>query len=427
MLPLVTYSLLLAGIVIGQVVRIPLRPGGDLALRLADVITFGVIAVWAMKLIYDLIKAKQWLIRLNRTDWLFLAFQIVLVLTFLPSLGQFNHNELLIGFGYLVRLEAYLMLYWVARSWGQAVSPQLYQRYFLWATVIVAIVGFVQLATFGDFRFMADFGWDPHVGRLLSTFYDPNFVAIFLGLGLIINTTFLCYGQIRYRRWHYLIGLILLVAMYLTFSRSGILSTALVMILLGFRRHWKAGLLITAIFALIMLLPGRLGSRFSSLVTSTKIESGQGGLIVTSGDNDTGSQRLLSWKRAFEVIKSEPLTGVGYNNFGPATAKLGLRKEAEESIGSAQASDSSLLDIWATSGIIGLGLFIWFAFRLLKKSLLVPSRLLLDPNYTWRYAFGLTVLAIGVDSTFINSLLYPQLLIYWIVFAALLVSSPSEN
>jgi len=36
--------------------------------------------------------------------------------------------------------------------------------------------------SFKDLR-MNELGWDPHEGRLLSTWFDPNYVGIYFGVG----------------------------------------------------------------------------------------------------------------------------------------------------------------------------------------------------------------------------------------------------
>lgn len=421
---LLVYFALLASIVVGQIFRIPLRPGSDLAIRSADLVVAAVDLGWILIFGWNLLKNKRALIGpLNLVDKLFLVFELILFVTFLPSLAHFVRSDLITGLGYLIRFQGYLLLYWVARSWAKRIDPTVFQRYFVWSAVIVAAIGFVQLGLFGDFRFMTVFGWDPHVGRLLSTFYDPNYVAIYLGLGLIAATAQALFGRLDHRRWYYVLGVVILIALYFTFSRSGVISTAIAMVLLGCRKNWKAALAIAAIFAVVMFLPGRSGSRFTSLLTTTKLENtGQNGFGLVASQDDTGSQRILSWKRAWAVIKTSPIYGVGYNNFGAASVAASHRNTALLSVGSAQASDSSLLDIWATTGLIGLATILWFAWKVLSSSALMNKALLADPGQIWRLGYGFGLLALGINTTFINSLLYPQLLIYWVLFAGILVS-----
>lgn len=427
MWPQLTYLLLLLAIIVGQVVRIPIIPDSDLSLRVSDLLVT-VIALWYVFISsWNFIRNHQKpLVGLTKVDKLFLGFELILLLTYLLNLKNFTNDDLLTGFGYQLRIQAYLILYWVFRSFGSLVEPQKYLRYFFFATIIVAILGVIQLIFFGDFRFMADFGWDPHLGRLLSTFYDPNFVAAFLGIGIVIGLGQVLFSQPKSVKY-YLALLLLFVALYLTFSRSGIISTAIPAVILGMRKDWRAGGVIVCIFLLMMLSPGRLGGRFADLFSGTNIGATQSGQTTLVSTDDTGNQRLISWSRGLAVIRSSPLVGVGYNNFGPASVELGVRSEREASTGAAQSTDSSLLNIWATTGIVGIGLFIALIWQILGLALRQSRHSLFDSDGLWRYSVGISFLLIGLDSIFINSLLYPQIMIFWLIFSALLVNKGQLN
>ena len=71
-------------------------------------------------------------------------------------------------------------------------------------------------------------GWDPHIGRLLSTWFDPNFIGGFLGFILSITIALGLYYWKEKRTKLALvlgiIGFIGLIALYLTYSRSGYLT-----------------------------------------------------------------------------------------------------------------------------------------------------------------------------------------------------------
>lgn len=421
------YLLLLFSLVIGQVVRIPLQPDSSLALRIADVLVAGVSFGWLGIAGWRYFGQRVTpLSKFVTVDKFFLGFQAILLFTFLLNVNRFSATDLTIGFGYLLRLQLYLTLYWVARSWRQSIAPIKLVRYLIWAVVVVAILGIIQLLIFGDFRFMADFGWDPHLGRLVSTFYDPNYVAIFLGIGLLLTTSQLLFTK-SHRYWYSAISLLFLITLYFTYSRSGILSTAIVMVILGLRKNWLTGLVIFAIFGAMMFLPGRLGNRFTDIVTGTHLTTGSSGLSLSSSETDTGSQRILSWKRGWAVIRFSPLYGVGYNNFGPASVRQGVRDASQVRTGAAQSTDSSLLTIWATTGVGGLLVFLWFAVDILKRGLSVTREQLAEGRDVWRLGVGLAILGLGIDSTFINSLFYPQFLIFWIFFAGILVSYTSPT
>lgn len=424
MWPLVSYLALLTGIVVGSLLRWPL---GDtqVSLRLLDFVVGLLATAWTVRAIY---RFSRWrtppIGRPTWIDYLVLAFQLILLVTYLLS-WRFDWLNTVGSPGtaaaYLLRLEAYLTIYWVARTEISRLGSANIIRYFVWSTVIVAVVGIIQLFTFSDLQFLLDFGWDPHVGRLVSTFFDPNFAGIYIGFGLTLAVAQYLFGESEHRRGYLVMAIILLLALYFTYSRGAMLSTAIGATLVGFRRHWLAGLITAAIFCLLIFSPGRLGNRFLSFFTTTRIGNGQDGAELFTGD-DTGNQRLLSWQRAVAVIRYAPLTGVGYNNFAPATVHLGVRSADDLDAAAAQSSDSSLLTIWATSGVIGFGAMLLLALSLLKRTLLITRERLASSDQAWLLGFGGVLVALGLDSTLINSALYPQLVITWLILAALVAS-----
>src|SRR5690606_10701527 len=99
--------------------------------------------------------------------------------------------ELAVSGFYLLRLLFYGSLIWII--------PDLYPterdllgvvRLLVWVGMAVVIAGFLQLYVLPDIGILTAFGWDPHVGRLLSTFLDPNYLGGFLAILLAILLVF---------------------------------------------------------------------------------------------------------------------------------------------------------------------------------------------------------------------------------------------
>jgi O-antigen ligase len=113
---------------------------------------------------------------------------------------------------------------------------------------------------------------------------------------------------------------------------------------------------------------------------------------------DSARFRFESWSNALQVSKENLLIGVGFNNFKAAQKDLGLLTPEQELSHSASGSDSSLLLILATTGIAGLLAYLAGLFQpvFMEKKLNVM-------------VFALTA-GLLVDSLFINSLFYPQIM-----------------
>jgi len=93
---------------------------------------------------------------------------------------------------------------------------------FAFATLL-ALAGFIQLQYFPSFEEYEVLGWDPHVGRLLSTWFDPNFVGAFLAFTFLL-TLGAAFQKPKWRLPLAALGAIMLAALTLTFSRSAYLA-----------------------------------------------------------------------------------------------------------------------------------------------------------------------------------------------------------
>jgi O-antigen ligase len=113
---------------------------------------------------------------------------------------------------------------------------------------------------------------------------------------------------------------------------------------------------------------------------------------------DSARYRIESWRNAWEVSKDNLLFGVGFNNFKQAQKDMGILTSDKLLSHSASGSDSSLLLILATTGIPGLVVYIagLISGVFKKKKLDI-------------FVFAITC-GILIDSLFINSLFYPQIM-----------------
>ena len=86
---------------------------------------------------------------------------------------------------YFIRLSTLLSLF----IWP--INPQILNRkFYLFLNLILIsniIVGLIQYFLWPDFRSFSAQGWDPHLYRLVSTFFDPTFTALIYLLLLIQN------------------------------------------------------------------------------------------------------------------------------------------------------------------------------------------------------------------------------------------------
>lgn len=274
-------------------------------------------------------------------------------LSLIIALFKLPFNQVLISSFYLVRWLAYACLLPVYRRLKLDLKPWL--KYLCLA---LAVLGILQYLFIPDTRFLAALNWDDHYYRLISTVFDPNFLGLIFVLGLILFNL-----QI-------LPSLILLIALFLTYSRSSYLSLIAVILALAISRKKFKYLFLILIFALLPVLP-RPGGEGVKLERVFSI-----------------NQRFANYQESLQLIKLSPVFGLGFNT---------LRYYRQDFVSHAAAGlDSSLLFVLATTGVIGLLAYLNWLKSLWPASLLVK----------------LSLVAILVHSLFQNSLFYPLIMIW---------------
>lgn len=316
---------------------------------------------------------------------------------------EMSQGEFMEAAFYGVRWASYFLLS-VLVSWESEASKKEILGQFVVFSVALAVLGFIQLQVVPDFAAYEELGWDPHQGRLLSTWFDPNLLGGFLAFASCIVVALFLEKKKNTTRSLLLFSLgLLLLAVALTLSRSAYLGLAAGFLLIALLRSWKLLLIMGAAALLLFFISPEIQSRVKDLGGS--IES----VFEESYTLPDASARLRfgSWEAAWELFVQKPLLGHGYNAYSYASLNSGTIKDTE--VHSASGSDSSLLTILATTGLLG-----FFPFLSIYIILFIQA---------WRArktALGLGFLGglatLFVHSIFVNSLLFPLLMApFWII------------
>jgi len=326
----------------------------------------------------------------------FRNFLLAAGFSLLFSLAFFKTGDLFTGFLYLARLTFYVYFISFVFNFSQKnrIKKNLLVNGLMAVSIFSAIFGWIQYFWFPDFRPFTVFGWDDHLFRLTGTFMDPGFTALIFVLGAAI--TLLSY--LRYKKILYLISFILLsVSLAFTYSRAGYLSFIAAALYMGFsEKKMKEIILALAAFAVIvMALPRTAGE-------GVKLER-----------TASTSARLLNYSETIKIIGKSPLFGIGFNNL--CLAKETFFENNEQGLHSCSGSDSSLLLILATTGVVGFIIFLWCIRSLfhLIKSRNLYGKILISSS-----------IALFIHSLFVNSLFYS-----WVMgwMAVLLAVSHKES
>ena len=319
-----------------------------------------------MNLLLDLIVGTLWILKLpkilRRTNKLLkpiLAFGIVGVISLLIASFRLSLSEITIGAMYLLR--------WLVYSSLAGVVIQLI-RVLPVVGIGTAILGILQYIIIPDVRFLEAWGWDPHYYRIVGIFLDPGFTGLILVLTLIF---------IVINNYHKFWWFVVYIALALTYSRASYLAFFTAFTWISYqKKNWRYCTMSLLILGLtIVILP--------------RVSSGEG---VKLERMSTVWARIASWKKAWEIFSDNPIIGVGFNTYRYA------QKASPESHAGA-GSDSSILLVMATTGIIGLLYYLKYLKALWKLS-------------TQRLALSTSLIAIFIHSFFLNSLFYPAVMLW---------------
>lgn len=378
--------LVLASIIPGQLVRIPI--GTSAAITVSDLSVFLLITFF---FIYTLAIKKT--LKLEREIFIPLViFTLIAISSTILSQANFAGGEILIAYLFLVRFLLYFLISQVILNVVRKAQIIKWLKLILAISSVFVLIGFIQLLIFPDLSSLTSYGWDPHQARIVSTFLDPNFTG-----GLLIISFALAISSYVYSNGNFflILSLAIFVSIILTFSRSTYLAMLVVILTISFLKSTK----ILAGFLTIFI--------FSFLIIPQVRERITGAWSI----DETSQARIESWQRAITIFRQHPFLGVGFNTYRAAQRQAGFFSyDSPEGGHSGAGSDSSFLLILATTGIFGFLAYLSILAAILKKFAANAKSNPLGLGGT------ASLLGLLVHSQFVNSLFFPQIMIFlWFI------------
>jgi hypothetical protein len=374
----------------GQLSRLPLGKsfGSEVHLYLGDIFLGLAFAFWLGN---KLLKGKNsGLIKLPLFNPL-ACFVFSAVLSLFFNFSRFSAGEILISGLYLVRWLVYaglfLMVVDLKQTFPEFQKKQL-RKLLIVLGVFVAVFSLVQYVIWPDLRALSLVGWDPHYSRAVGTFLDPGFTGLILVLTLVLLVGKESVNKIIV--WG--LGGMVYLALALTYSRSSYLAFLIGMGVIAKvkktpRLFIFASLLMLSTFLFLPRPPGGGGklSRWYSI-----------------------EARINNWRQAIRIGWDHPVLGVGFNTYRYSQRDYGflMPKEWQTSHAGAGA-DSSLLFVFATTGLVGLGSYLWLG-----------GKMLVNINRQNQAISLASVLSVVCHAFFLNSLFYPWVMAWlWLILS----------
>jgi len=384
--------------ILGQVARLQL---GNIGVLLLDVVVGGIVCVWFISKLY--LKRKQLKTQLASQASavkLFAGFIGVGVISLLLFSPHLTLNQFVTALLYPVRLSLYVSLFILVRSFAIS-NRELVKKLMLGVGGSIVAIGYVQYFFYPHLRNLYYLGWDDHLYRMFSVFLDPNFAgAFFVLLFLFVLDLALSVKKQSDRLFLSGLGIGTLIALYLTYSRTGF-----IMLLVGggmYLLTYTSKKVVLGVLALFLIL--------FILLANTKIE----GLNPLRTASSTA--RIESARQSLSIIQQYPLLGVGFNAYRYAQVERGFREETLSVPSHADAgTDNSYLFVLATTGSIGFGIFAVFWYIVMRK-----TKQLTEENVKFARSLFAALGSVLVGSLFLNILFYPMLVGWLAVHAGLI-------
>lgn len=375
------------GLVAGQLIRLPVSDSADSSILLLDVALAAYVVGGAAAA-----ALRQLPVPRTASVWLLGAFCLWLPVPLLLN-AHLLGSGLLLASLYAVRFVAlaagFGVTAWLVRTHAD-------RRWLLTvlgvAALILLALGYAQRILIPDIGFLVKYGWDPHKDRLLSTFVDPNFFGMFL----VMLHTYLLAAFLEVparRRWLGVFVGLTLLAIILTLSRSAYLALIVASSVVLLLRSWRSWVVLVLGLLLVVGATPPVRDRIA------------GAFAVDA----TSQFRIQSWVETLEIAAKQPVVGVGYNGLGSARLRFGYLSDLTGH--SAQGTDSSLILILTTTGLVGLALYLGFLVSLTVEAWAV-WRTDRDPLLRLSALAVLGIIpAYVLDSQFVNGLFYPLLFV----------------
>lgn len=334
-------------------------------------------------------------------------FLAVCVLSLLANVQNYSEQELLISGLYIVRFVGYSSILFLVLRFSEQFSRRIPFFLIVSGTVFVAL-GFLQYSLYPSLRNLYYLGWDEHMYRLFGTFLDPNFTGAFLVLFSLFLGSLVLNSKNKEQKFKQIILSLLsvcsLVAVFLTFSRS-----AYIMLFVGFgiffflQKKLKifAGILAIFIIGLLFMSPQFDKENINLFRTASSMA------------------RVENAKEAAFIFTQNPVLGIGFNSYRFAKTQYGFGSSLIPTH-SGSGIDNSFLFVLVTTGVVGFSAFLYMWGSIIRS-------VRMNRVHAFSAAAFSSIIALLVDSLFINSVFYSFIMLWMFIVIGLALRKTTEN
>ena len=375
----------IASIIPGQIIRFNFGQEGALTITDILTVTTGILFILHTLLIKKSIKIPP---KIFFPAVLFIATAAA---SLYLSLNSFKIKEIVASSLFLVRFFFYFFITIVVYNTVKKQQITSWINSFLLIGLIFTVIGFAQFIIFPDLSSLMAYGWDPHQKRIVASLLDPNFSGFIFAALAAFSTSLYLYKKNKIYLFQ---SILFYAALILTFSRSAYLAAIAMILTIGILKSPKLALSAALVFLISASALPQMRSRITGALTL----------------DETAQARFISWQNALTIFTANPIFGIGFNTYRYAQREYGFFPPGELGGHSGSGTDSSILLVMTTTGLVGVGLFI-FLLGAIANSFAkgAKSNYLLLASLTF-------LIGLLIHSQFVNSFFFPQIaLILWFI------------
>ena len=391
------FSLFIISFPIAELGRFQFSNGVSFSLN--DVLLFLVIVSW----FWFNVKKRKYLNSGFLKKSIFL-FSLIAVVALIINLGTLSLGNFTVSFLYLVRFVSYASIYFIVKEFDPKFKKTISYLMLLSGSIFV-LIGYAQYFFYPSLRNLFYLGWDEHLYRMFSSFLDPNFAGAFFVLFLLFLSYFVnkFYENRNFIKFSFalIVSIFTFVAVYLTYSRSALimLAAGLITYLLLINKKKFMLLVIITMILVVFLSPKSFRTEGTNLFRTVSSEA-----------------RLASTEQGLNIFIKNPVLGVGFDAYRYALNRYeGLNTAYWQVTHSGGGTDNSFIFVLATTGILGFIVYIYLLYKMVKLGFVNIKK-----NKYFSVIFISSILAISIDSLFVNSLFYVFIMEWLWILAGLI-------
>ena len=277
-----------------------------------------------------------------------LYFFLWIVISLIINQNQSGFN--FIPWLYIGRLFTYLLFAFFVNNYFNQIKcfKKWWRLLFYLIMISFLLIGFFQYLIIPDLRFLASSGWDVHYYRWAGCMLDPNFSGM-----IVVNLLFVWLLGFRTScKKKLYVGLMLIAALALTYSRSSYLAFGMTSIILLFL--FKNLLTISRRIIIFLLISLILMMPFLPRPGGLGVELGRTETIVSRAQvNETAVSQLSLWQIA-----------IGRGAFTPS-----VNTNIQDKVVHAHFPDNIIVFLLTATGIPGLLLASIFIVSEIKRAI----------------------------------------------------------